>query len=251
MSTSGSDNAHWSFLDFGPVSRNIDRALTKRGVQFHNVTGMGFGPISEMAARARAFLDQHPVWRDPNQPVHFLGHSAGGLVARHLLMEPDIPKNKVLGLVTLASPHQGTKLARICIDLPEKYRGTHLALRASGFNMHQHKNFFEVFTGEAVTGVFNGKTEADVAAARVASVVCAAPRNEWCWPLRLFYILRAFHDYDDYSDGMIERDTQPFGEVLAELKIDHFRQAGFFGDSQRFERLCDVLHGFFVTTQRQ
>lgn len=251
MSTSGSDNARFTFLDFGPMCRHLQQAFDRREVQFHPVTGMGKGTIAEMAARARVFLENHPVWRDPHQRVHILGHSAGGLIARHLLMEPGIPKEKVLGFLTVATPHLGAKLADVCIGLPDNYPGSNFALRLAGFNMRLHKSFFEVFTGEAVTRVFNDKTVADIAAARVASVVCAAPRNEWCLPLRLFYILRAFNDFDDYTDGMIERDTQPFGEVLGELKIDHWRQAGFFGEHHRFQQLCDVLHGFFVTTQCQ
>jgi hypothetical protein len=46
---------------------------------------------------------------------------------------------------------------------------------------------------------------------------------------------------------MLERDHQPFGEVLAELRIDHFRQVGLFGEPRRFQQLCAVLADHFKT----
>jgi hypothetical protein len=80
----------------------------------------------------------------------------------------------------------------------------------------------------------------------LGSIVCSAPRQDWCVPLRLFYQLPVFDDFNLPSDGMIERDTQSFGDVTAELNIDHFRQIGLFGGSHRFQQLCDVLVDFFT-----
>jgi len=63
------------------------------------------------------------VWRDPDAKVHFFGHSAGGLVARLLLQQDGWRDDKVLSLMTVATPNRGSELAQICVDMPERYRG--------------------------------------------------------------------------------------------------------------------------------
>ncbi len=252
LSTYGSDDAKWSFLDFGPMHKHVQRAFAQREVEFHPVLGMGAGSLPEVAGRARRFLDQHPVWQNPKIPVHFFGHSAGGLVARLLLQDEATPLGKVLSCMTVASPHRGSRLAKICIDMPETHIGSTRILRALGYNITGKNEFFEELTPHGLHTVFaNGPESGNLRAGRVASLVCSAPRREWCLPLRLFYKLRAINDFDVPSDGLIERETQPFGEVIAELKIDHFRQLGLFGQPHRFNQLCEVLYDFFKSTQKQ
>lgn len=250
LSTSGKEHAQWAFFDFGPMHRHLEREFGKREIVFHPVIGMGSGTFPQMAARARTFLEQHPIWQDPNLPVHFLGHSAGGLIARLILESDTIPREKVLSLMTVASPHRGAHLARICIDLPERHRRSYLAMRAFGYDMAKHRDFFKIFLPDQLQKVITKPAE-QLRAGRVSSIVCAAPRSEWCRPMKTFYRLRAFKEWNDYTDGMIEHDTQAFGEVVAELKIDHFRQIGLFGEPHRFQQMCDVLRDFFVATQRQ
>jgi hypothetical protein len=243
LSTYGHDDAKWSVFNFGPMYKNIARELKARDVQFHAVTGMGAGPVQEVAARAHNYLKNHPVWNDPQVPVHFLAHSAGGLVARYLMNQ--VPSGKVASLMTIASPHQGARLAQICLDMPELYRGSARLLRTFGYDIASRRHFFTELTNDAVSRLFATEKKSQ---ARTASIVCHAPRREWCAPLKLFYKVKAFNDFDLPSDGVVERDTQAFGEVVAELKIDHFRQCGFFGEPRRFQQLCDVTADFFKTS---
>jgi hypothetical protein len=250
MSTHGNDNATWAGLDFGPMYRRWQSEMSRRGAHFHSIQGMGAGRLTEMAARARQFLRSHPVWRNPDQPVHFLGHSAGGLITRLILQHGDVARGKVLSSLSIATPHSGAALADLCINMSRTHPGSYRAMRLGGFNLNKHAEFFAQFTGANLQRLFNDKP-IQPAAERVASIVCASPRAEWCRILKLFYKLKAFHEFDVYSDGMIERDTQPFGEVFAELRIDHFRQIGLFDDGRLFRQMCDVMYDFFVTTQRR
>src|SRR4051812_21305183 len=115
LSTNGSDNAYFSSFNFGPMGGKMKPAFEKRGIQFHLVNGMGKGTISELAIKAREILEQNPIWRDPQIPVHIFGHSAGGLIARLLLAQKEIPEGKVLSLATAATPNQGSQFAKHCM----------------------------------------------------------------------------------------------------------------------------------------
>ncbi|MDO1509151.1 MULTISPECIES: triacylglycerol lipase [unclassified Neisseria] len=66
----------------------------------------------------RQTLPQHAVsltekveqfYRCHNEPLHFVGHSLGGLVLRHFAaMHPDLIRGRI---VTLGTPHQGSSVA--------------------------------------------------------------------------------------------------------------------------------------------
>lgn len=247
LSTYGHDRAVWSIFDFGPVYKRLASTLTAKGILFHPVLGMGTGSLAEVTNRARLFLAQHPVWRDSRLPVHFLGHSAGGLVARLLTAEAQRP---LLSLLTVATPHRGTELAQVCLDMPARQPSSARTLRRFGYDIERRHEFFAELTPESVTRLLSA--EPDLAKiVRAASVVCSSSRAEWCLPLRLIYKIEAFAQLTALSDGAVERDSQPFGEVIAELNIDHFRQVGLFGGigGDRFARLTRELARFFIETQ--
>ncbi len=249
LSTFASDNIRWAFLDLGPMHRKLSQNLSQRGIVFHPISGMGAGTLSEVADRAYQFLQTHPVWLDAKQPVSFLGHSAGGLIARLLLSRSDIPKDKVERFLSIATPHNGTSLAETCINMPRDFRGSYLMLMGTGYNISKRRKFFEEFTASHIQHLFaqSPSSPEELPVKRVGSLVCHVAREEWCLPLKLFSKIPAFAARSAPSDGMIETDTQRFGEVIAELPIDHFRQVGIFGEPHRFEKMCDVIQDFFVT----
>src|SRR5262249_11790028 len=66
-------------------------------------------PIAGVDFRARRLGDR--ILRAfPEEPVHIIGHSMGGLDARRLLADPFWQK-RVLSLTTIGTPHLGTYLA--------------------------------------------------------------------------------------------------------------------------------------------
>lgn len=246
LSTYGSDHAQWSIFNFGPLHGAFERAFAERGVDFHPVLGMGAGQLEVVAARALALVEAHPAWRSA-APVHFLGHSAGGLVARLVLheLEKKAP-GRVASLLTIASPHAGSRLADVCLGMHETHAGSARLLRTFGYDLRDKRAFFEDLGAANVARLFTKHAPQ----AECGSIVAWSPRKEWCAPLKMFYRVHAFRDMPWDSDGVVERDTQPFGRVIAELPIDHFRQVGLFGEAHRFARMCDVAVDYFKANQR-
>jgi triacylglycerol lipase len=64
------------------------------------------GGIASRARQLKAFLDQH----SPDEPVHLIGHSMGGLDSRYLITHLGMA-SRVLSLTTLGTPHRGTAFA--------------------------------------------------------------------------------------------------------------------------------------------
>ena len=242
LSTYGQDDARFSVFNFGPMAKNIVRAFGERGVIVHPVEGMGAGTLEEMAGRARRWIESHNIWLEGESPIHFCGHSAGGLVARLVLHDlGSRADGKVASLLTFGTPNSGSEIARICIDMPKSSRTSLNLLRTVGYDVARNGKFFAELTPERVAGLPQPANKN----VRVASVVCHSPRAQFCLPLKLFYQIPAFRSFAAESDGFVERASQPLGEVIAEVNIDHFRQLGLFGDRERFARLCDVMTDYF------
>jgi triacylglycerol lipase len=56
---------------------------------------------------------------EPNEPVHIIAHSMGGLDARFLL-SPDNPRNmadRIISLTTISTPHKGSPIADLVVTL--------------------------------------------------------------------------------------------------------------------------------------
>jgi triacylglycerol lipase len=64
------------------------------------------GAIADRAAQLKAFLDREV----PDQPVHLLAHSMGGLDSRYMISRLNMGA-RVLSLTTLGTPHRGTAFA--------------------------------------------------------------------------------------------------------------------------------------------
>jgi triacylglycerol lipase len=56
---------------------------------------------------------------DPNEPVHIIAHSMGGLDARFLLSpdNPDNIANRITSLTTISTPHKGSPVADVIAEL--------------------------------------------------------------------------------------------------------------------------------------
>jgi pimeloyl-ACP methyl ester carboxylesterase len=102
---------------FDPMRREVERRLGLPTVDFTYAPTASFEQVAERLARVVARAAELVPRRSPGGDEHgprvdLVGHSLGGLLARWYLQELGGARN-VRRLVTLATPHGGTRTARI------------------------------------------------------------------------------------------------------------------------------------------
>lgn len=88
---------------FDPLRERVERDL---GVAALDIS---YGPHRDLEAIAAELKERVEATASPGQPVHLVGHSLGGLIARWYLQQLG---GRASRLVTLATPHAGTPWAR-------------------------------------------------------------------------------------------------------------------------------------------
>ena len=149
----------------------------------------------------------------PDEPVHLIGHSMGGLDARALMVDPAW-KGRILSLTTIATPHLGSEIA----DFAKVRAGRIFAfLDRLGLN---HQGFLDL--SPAAMADFNRQypLPPDVPVYAIAGDP-AAP--DVCWPLR--HLHAALLRREGPNDGLVSvRSAVALGRPLASWPVDHLRQ---------------------------
>lgn len=164
------------------------------------------GGIQERAGQLTDFLRDH----SPDEPVHLIAHSMGGLDARYMISQLDMAGH-VLTLTTLGTPHRGTIFADWCLDRMER----HVRPLLDFFDL-PCQAFYDLRT--AACGTFND-TVIDAPNVRYFSVAgrhtgdFTAP--EWLVPHRI--VLAA----EGPNDGVVSVRSATYGEDLDIWDGDH------------------------------
>ena len=100
-------------ISFGSVDSDIQglwHCLENEGFSLASWTQkQPLGPIQIAIAELKTALETvRNKW--PGKKIYLIGHSRGGLIARRFLLEE--PANDIEGLITIASPHSGTDMAK-------------------------------------------------------------------------------------------------------------------------------------------
>lgn len=100
-------------VDNRAVFTTLQRSLRRRG--FSNVVSINYSlfttDVPSAAARLAGYIED-VCQRTGYEQVHVVAHSMGGLIARYLV-QVDGGDRRVHTLVTLGTPHAGTKVAQI------------------------------------------------------------------------------------------------------------------------------------------
>jgi triacylglycerol lipase len=149
----------------------------------------------------------------PDEPVHLIGHSMGGLDARRLLAHPAWQR-RVLSLTTVGTPHLGTALADFAkLRVGRVYR----LLTALGVDPQ---------------GCLDITRRAARQFHRRHLIPCSIPcfsvagnptSESVCWPLTRTFA--ALSELEGPNDGLVSVESAlAFGTPLPEWPVDHLRQ---------------------------
>ncbi|MFC1827916.1 alpha/beta fold hydrolase [Thermodesulfobacteriota bacterium] len=99
-----------SFGSLDPETQGLWDCLKSNGFSLASWTqSQPLGPIQVSIDELKTALEiSRNKW--PEKPVYLIGHSRGGLIARHFLLEE--PATDIEGLVTICTPHSGTGMAK-------------------------------------------------------------------------------------------------------------------------------------------
>ncbi|MBL68559.1 MAG: hypothetical protein CMO74_15190 [Verrucomicrobiales bacterium] len=153
-------------------------------------------------------------------PTHVIGHSQGGLDARHMVTHLGTA-DRVISLTTIASPHRGSPIADWGVATADA-TGVLQMMDASPLDTEAFHDL-----GSARMAEFNRQTP-NVKEVRYRSIVGECPREQMLPTLRLC------HDHivkiEGPNDGLVSTVSAHWGEDCTVWQADHSRQIGWFSD---------------------
>ncbi len=177
----------------------------------------------------------------PDEPVHIIGHSMGGLDARQLLTDPAW-SNRVLSLTTIATPHTGSTLA----DAARRQFGPiYQLLKAVGWD---HDGFYDLVPSRARKWHEATPTPEGVPCFSVAG---NPPEDDVCWLLRRLHY--SMNRWEGANDGMVSvASAEAFGQPLAAWPADHLQQMNWWTGTLRpgmSARVASMYHSVIGNIQ--
>lgn len=223
LNSSGDDHIRFGVLKAGLMYGRLEKAFQQHRLEFISIQNIGAGPLSEQVARATQFIEDHPSWSKPGLH-HFLGHSAGGLLARAVAHHVHA-SDQINSIVTLATPHQGASITHPALRIPEERPWLFHSLKLMGFNLQKKKDLFASFTPKSIRE-FNTRYP-NLQQIHYASVSFSLTQEELSLPIRLLHHFAKGRYTLTENDGLIEVESQRWGHHLGHHHLDHLDQLGF------------------------
>ncbi len=172
--------------------------------------------IGSIARRAEALREG--ILTATDMPVHMIGHSQGGLDARHMMTHLGMAE-RVISLTTIGTPHRGSPIADWGVAAADA-TGLLQLMAASPLDTEAFHDL-----GATRMEKFNRHTP-DVAGVCYRSIVGECPREQMLPTLRLC------HDHvaktEGPNDGLVSAISAQWGEDCTVWPADHARQIGWF-----------------------
>lgn len=186
-------------------------------------------PIAGVEQRAGR-LGEQILKAFPDEPVHLVGHSMGGLDARRLLASP-FWQRRILSLSTIGTPHLGTALAdfaklrvgrvfRLLTALGIDPQGCLDVTRRAARRFHRRNSIPLSVPCFSVAGNPTPETV--------------------CWPLRRTFA--ALAELEGPNDGLVPVDSAlAFGTPLPHWPVDHLRQMNWLSAGEKAPPLAPTI----------
>ena len=212
------DDLRFGPLNFGRVHRFLQPEFEKRGYRFVGLDRMGYGSIDDQINRA---VEQILALR-LGANFHLLGHSSGGVIARGLAHALE-RSHRILSVTTIVSPHRGSTLA----DQAESFAAIHpfwfRFWKSTGYDVTARVPLLEPLKGRSMLN-FNEKYP-DLPNVQYGSIISGGPLKTL--PLLLRVIGQFTADPNVETDGIVEKTSQPWGEIIGNFSADHGAIIGF------------------------
>ncbi len=216
-----------------PVARywnGVDRPLRDAG---YRVVAPRVSATRGIVDRARQ-LKASVLREVPDGPIVLVGHSMGGLDARHLMTHLGLA-DRVKAVLTVATPHRGSAFADWCLTTLDRQGGLYGTLGRLGWDVRAAVDL----TSDAAER-FN-RTTPDVEGVRYFSVTAALPTVDL--PTFLQPSGKTIARFDGPNDGLVSARSAAWGTVIDHWDLDHFTQI-----NKRFPALPEPVGRRWVDT---
>ena len=205
-------------LSIGRMQERIEKTFHKNKIPLLSIENTGAITLKEQIRKSIDFIQSRDI-----QKFHFLGHSAGGLTARAISHHKNFSE-RVLSIVTIATPHHGSTLATQALTYNKDHPIMYNICKNTGYDTKAKVQSFEEFTPES-TSLFN-KTFPLLDHIKSASVVCQIPLTKQSLPFRIFHNSIKVYKNKPH-DGILEGSSQEWGHQIGTYNLDHLSQIGF------------------------
>lgn len=224
LNSFGDENIRIAGLRLGPMMRHWSSSLRLHGLEATIVEGMGNGDLKQHVENAVQFLLKIPNLKQ--RKLIFLGHSTGGLIGRALVHQPKMQEMNIAAVISVATPHQGARMAEEALNFHERHPHLHRASRLLGYNFTKKSVTVEELTRDKLQ-IFNSLFP-DRPGIVYASAIHVLARGEMSWPVQIVnYYFDTTPGSIPNSDGFVDGDSQAWGEKWFELPLDHATQLGY------------------------
>lgn len=204
------------FLNVKDYFKEAEQFFREKNCTVKKVVYPNDARIQERALMLRdqweAFVKENSERASSHRSEHYwVAHSLGGLDARYALKTLNV-KN-VDALATLSTPHHGAKLADWAQDQIASKGIWFYLLKWGGYDLSLLR-----FVGDLTPSVITKAQDkiAAVSGVRYGSAVLNCEKH--CgWSFRILKWITGLQS----GDGIVEKDTQRFGESLGEFDLDH------------------------------
>lgn len=243
LNTSGKDRINIGPILLGSFSSHFKKEFDGSKLDFIPVLGVGSGSLLDQVERAKKFLKIHEDFKLSERNIHFFGHSAGGLLAKIVGTDPYF-QNRVRSILTIGTPHSNCQAAIWAASLTETNPKLAFLYKLLGYDFEKKKATFQSFA-EVSRMSFSFPQEIFT-----ASLVCAPSKKTWSPLFKLIHKLPVMKEFEQPSDGLIQKQSQIFGDFQEEFELDHIQQIGFGGQKAEFKKMCRFLENVWTSLQK-